>query len=396
MNAQLTEPVVYFPEWLSLNGVVPDRWHPHAKWVVGNVYERSLMLHLKQSDGSVPISAQHVKSVLGFNYLKVVGHLEDSGILVRGKSYRVPTAAKAGRCKLWKLADGIQESPFTGQPIADGPLAERVRQRRWKTQSNEHYLPVHRHLIDNLYRMEVAEVTCPHLQFINDRQWRHTIDGCGRLHTMLTNMPKVNRKQLRADGEPLWSVDIKNSQPLMAGLIGAGTSYSGEIQEWSRRMMLISGKEGEPYANAGMGIVTDSFLNDCLEGTVYEKLAEATGMGRSKAKVETLVYLFAPRKARYRDKMKAAFRKLYPSMLAVIESADGRKLACFMQTIESYMVIGRTCLALSESFPSMPIFTLHDSIVVRCGDIQKVRVALADQFWEVFGKEPRVAVEEYK
>ena len=44
------------------------------------------------------------------------------------------------------------------------------------------------------------------------------VDDYGRIHTNLTNLPKMLRQYLAVDGERLANIDISESQPLFMGL----------------------------------------------------------------------------------------------------------------------------------------------------------------------------------
>jgi hypothetical protein len=59
-----------------------------------------------------------------------------------------------------------------------------------------------------------------------------------------------------------------------------------------------------------------------------------------------------------------------------------------MQTVESYLVVWRTCGRLRREYPDAPLLTLHDCLVTDEDHVGPFGAVLQDEFVRAFGVTP--------
>ena len=98
-------------------------------------------------------------------------------------------------------------------------------------------LPVHKHLRDQLGRVEIDDFIqdlppqhAAAVSAIHDKEMFFSVDRFGRVHTNMTNLPSELRNNLSVDGKRLISMDISNSQPLFLALLLINYLCSGSLK----------------------------------------------------------------------------------------------------------------------------------------------------------------------
>ena len=194
-----------------------------------------------------------------------------------------------------------------------------------------------------------------HLQTFVDRFFRFTKDKfAGRVHTNVTNLYSPLRAVLRVDGEveTLGETDIRNSQPLFAG-IAAKTH----------------------------GSVDERYMKLCESGELYDHLANRIGVMRDMAKDEMMMVFFA--KNGHRSPVKRLFEVEFPLMAAYIKrmkEKDHTRIARLMQMAERKFVVDGVCAELNRRKSGIFITTIHDSILARKDDCDLVLSVFREQF----------------
>jgi hypothetical protein len=137
----------------------------------------------------------------------------------------------------------------------------------------------------------------------------------------------------------------------------------------------------------------ERYIEVCLAGRVYERLAELTGYPREVVKNRWCAVVYGEPWKAVRTVTGRAFASEWPGvwdMVRRVNGGDNATLARQLQTVESYLVVRRVCSRLVEVYPDAPLLTLHDSLVTDEAHVEAFQAVLVSEFNTVFGVEPRV------
>lgn len=173
-------------------------------------------------------------------------------------------------------------------------------------------------------------------------------DSWGRMHTSLTILPRVLRKEaLLIDGEKSHEIDITNSQVLF-------------LKIWIEKNhpYLIEEKEFQYFDNL------------VKTGTFYEVYSRCLGVPRKRAKVYFYEYIFGKE---YPSKNSNVFKNMFPEIHQIIseqkkQSKDYKFFSGVLQRMESDFVFGDVVRGIWKKDPSIILSTIHDSIIFRQSD----------------------------
>ena len=172
-------------------------------------------------------------------------------------------------------------------------------------------------------------------------------DEYGRMHTNFTVLKKEIRKNfITFKGIPTYEVDIKNSQPLF---------------------LVVLMKEKMTISELIRPDVS-SYIDLVKNGLIYEELVQKKIVkDRESAKMMMYKVLFG--KNGYKKRENVLFQKHFPNVFEFIknykeQAKDYKVLSHDLQLRESDFIYNKVVRHLMNSFPNMPIFTIHDSIVV--------------------------------
>ena len=280
---------------------------------------------------------------------------------------------------------------------------------------------------------------------IRKKDGRCKIDEvAGRMHTVLTNIKSDLRNLITYDGKPLVSIDITNSQPYFASLLidpkfyersGRETVKQGleavgrvrrkgkqkkikvkQIKEEIRSklthdtLMSLYGSQtiDSESINLYKLIVSDSGFQ--LEGfevaDIYNLiLAESRRRNdrysfatRPEVKIGMFEILFSKNKRR--TKAKKLFAEIFPEMSRLFEwikegpnTNDHTRLACLLQNIESVAILKIVTKEIATLYPKMPMYTIHDSIVVPALYKNEVRELMSEILEELVGLRPKLTID---
>jgi len=209
-------------------------------------------------------------------------------------------------------------------------------------------------------------------------------ENVDRLFTPITNLKREFRECLTLDGEPMVEIDIVNCIPQMLGIF---------IKHYNQFIPLY-----EDYLTDNFDINqyndTEQFENDVLNGIVYEKLAERTGLTRKEVKLAVMWLLFAKNSnpqenCDIRNAVKRAFRSLYPSAWQLICDLKKKEFAVQSKN-SSYHVNFSRLLFKFETYFMFCVFgeslilnditftTIHDAFFIKQSDEVKVRSIMAN------------------
>ena len=146
-----------------------------------------------------------------------------------------------------------------------------------------------------------------------------------------------------------------------------------------------------------------SYTTYCKKGVLYDRiLLELIKRGlvpsstiRKDIKPIMFSVLFSSN--RHHDKMKDYFKELFPSvyeLFCTIKRTGKEKLPILLQHIESVLMLEMVSKRISKEKPSLPIFTIHDSIVTIKGYEDYVELVMQEEFFNLIGIIPSLEIED--
>lgn len=228
----------------------------------------------------------------------------------------------------------------------------------------------------------------------------HNIDRSGfRFFTSITNLKKELRSFITYDNQQLVSLDFKCSQPYLSLILFNHDFYSSDLGKESvtlrkihpvlyqhlrstgdlKKLKQITSKTESLATNI---LDVQAYRNSIIEEDYYTSLsnvisAETGGslLTREEAKEQSHYILFGdPNRMNWAAGYKA-FRKRYPNVVCVfnlLKSRSYNDLAILLQRIESDLVINKITKQFVKTFPDIPIYTIHDSIITVQDYIKKL------------------------
>jgi hypothetical protein len=294
----------------------------------------------------------------------------------------------------------------TKDPLEEGEIAWAFRERRRR--SARPRLPVHDRLEGWMRRFSLdagmaadalAAIEGPERRRYAERVMsivggggeygRHaTVCAFGhRFHSIVTRMPRALRRAIRVDGEPLVEIDVASSQPLLVGLLAAAGVREREGEKAKAkakgggeagggaggRLSSITWYVFAPMCHPGCMLPPDlsEYIALCRSGAFYEHLADIlalpcrSAVERGLVKTEACRLIFGrhrPGSARWR-----AFVGRWPTVaahLAELKEGGHRNVARVLQRAEAAIMIAGACGELTARYPTLPILTVHDSVMV--------------------------------
>lgn len=251
---------------------------------------------------------------------------------------------------------------------------------------------------------------------IKNQQFTTNIDRTSyRFHSPLTSLKKELRKFVKYDGSTLVSIDIKNSQPYLSTVlfnkkyfkkneIGSKIKIYNNIDYNNSPIVHYYVSKNVPPKDVTL------FINQVKSGKFYEEFVRLLSKEnlipleindkRSYAKKVMFRTLFSPNFHKSFSKEIQVFEKLYPNVFQNFSFLKSNKryntLACLLQRIESELILEIICKKISDKFPSVPIFTIHDSVVTTLENRKKVEDIMRSTLTEFIGYKPQLSIEVWK
>ena len=207
---------------------------------------------------------------------------------------------------------------------------------------------------------------------------RHVNLGCTtglqslRFFSPITQGRSILRQFLRGDNQPLYSVDIRCSQPTFVGLLvrDLQKNMSGGLQQY---FDLLEKPELDLY----------EFIGKKLGYTTHDKQT------RNIIKSQFFHTLYGPIKDD--DKVYNILKESFPAITETmfklkngksIRKKDYGKFAINMQKAESKFILGEVLKRIWQLDPNTFVVTIHDSLLVKQTDIQVVSDIIKECFSE--------------
>lgn len=414
---------VYLPVTLA-DDILPARWPEYAKWFVHYLYLRR-HLDRRYMDGSYsPVCSKTLETIFPKRDRKnILAAITNTRVIETNGTYTVGRGGRPGRSTGYRLEAIHREAPFRQQVLHHPELAVKLARRR--AEQEKTFLPVHRHLKDMLAGLEVVgDYPTVYLPLATLANGDHHFVVCeqGRVHTSITSLDKEYRKHIRWRGQELWHIDVMNSQPLILALTLRHQGKSNRQTHAQTHTQPHPHKHPTqtpppaPYvptlSDARLNMDAQRFLADCLDGVIYERLAEHAGLTRDEVKQRFFAMAYG-RRDDMGTRVGLAFQAMFPGCFRAIThlkplpgprwDEDGRKvkdpaqgdLARRMQRLESDLVIGTACERLRKERPDACLLTIHDCLVTTEEHKDYFATVLEDAFDEKYGVRPKLHKEPF-
>jgi len=244
-------------------------------------------------------------------------------------------------------------------------------------------------------------------------------DNVGRFHSNLTNIKKELRHFITYDGETLVNVDIKNSQPLLSSILFDPSFYNTKkigrcvnLYDIPSSFEYLVNNNKYTYTHTIIMLVktlkkldnkeVKQYLQMAKSGNFYQELSKAMYPKQAfdKGRMKELTYkvFFSSNKSIQgmnnwtKKEFKWKFKGIY-EMFAAIKRKNHRALSHILQRIESEIMIQNVCKKISSEHPTLPIFTIHDSVLTTDGNQEYVAKIIKEEALKITGLKVSLGIE---
>jgi len=262
---------------------------------------------------------------------------------------------------------------------------------------------------------------------LHEKEYFMKIDKtAGRYHTIFTQLPKELKLFIKYDGNQLIGVDLTNSQPLLAtALLDKEIFVSNPIlmetiirfnpfyqeqQQPTMLVKLIEENQNKPdVLNYKRIVENGQFYEQFGEllrqnGLISGDITDAQEI-RKLAKTTTFTSFYASNFDFKRIKAIKYFHDTFPNVYNIFSAIKYPKkgtqkkdkvhkaLSVSLQALEAELFLKKICQRIDVSYPNIPIFTIHDSIVTTVGNQELVKQFIEEAIFETLQVEPILKIE---
>lgn len=364
-------PEFFFVEIPSL--YVPDYSFTCAKQMTFLNYVR--ITHFTSHDEWTEFHSDTLLELFGKHYKKdVINPLIAIGAIEVDGAYK-----KDVRCKRYRMRYEWLQSNIIPYRISYKGIAGRVYQRRCKQHQKANANQLIREAFRVMDKVELdiktvcdkidEEITDPvkkesyicWLGRFMRKDFHGTVDSNGRLHTNITNCPKLIRFCMKMEGKKLVEYDVVSCQPfLLLGIM--------KDEDEKRRWYELIKKD--IYTEIGK-IIGSSETRDELKIRFYKEVL----FGKNHVTVNSKIF----------KELRKEFPKLCQTILD-IKKGDYKAMARELQKFESDIVLGR--VSLRCRILGLDVLTVHDSLFVKPEDKDVVSEIFDEEFERYMGYKP--------
>ncbi len=418
---------LYVPVDRTWERDIDSKWLPAARYLLHTINQRRQAWQA-DSERFVCLKVEYLRRVIDWAEVPKIRQALIASKAIECRDDYLPNV----KSMRYRITPQFMASTF--ETCDDPTIVQRIN--RLKTSEERQLLPVHHWLKSNLAKLEfnsdraisiVSGMQPDHDSPLDETEYRRLLrdqvatfanqlatgdvslscDRYGRVHTPLTRLARSLRCCLSISGRPLVSVDLVNSQPLFAGLVASNYVHASKqarrkLRNW-KPPKVPYGRQARGRGNQCSTMMQESsevldatvscvdrlwgppdlceYIALCESGQFYESLNQ-NETDRSRFKRQVFIDLFFG-EDRYPSKMRVAFAQSFPTVASVIadlKSADYQRLAWLMQHEESKLFIGRICRRLMREGPTVPVVTIHDSLVTNVDHIAQVKGIMLDEF----------------
>lgn len=368
---------------------------------------------VKKDNGYVALMSIKIEEKIG-RYNRYMNWLEDVGIIERDGSWQEGVEPMGYRITSNYDQLNLKRVEFTDKLIVrkfEESSEVALRDRRKYNYLWKHFklnrLTIDRDAcVETIKKYRYSDGYLYLIDKIVDHQWNFKISGEGkRLYTNLTNLKKDFRRHLRYDGEALYEIDIKASQPYffvmmvcdhlndkigrenVSKLISVANGESGmsedDIDSFLKSFTLDLGDVYQYFKWVRMGWIYPVHNSDIKANGGYN--------WEDDADVKESFYRVLFGEWNNWSQEVQVFKKSYPTISRImqkIKGSDHRQLAIGLQLIESNAVLDIVCKRVADELPDAPIYTIHDSILTTKEYQHQLSQIMADELLKIVGIKP--------
>ena len=424
-----------------------------ASYIMNLLYYIPSSLNEKYEDGWVPICGEVLNNIKG--YKRYINFLQDEDFLDKRC---IPYSTEYKTCKKYRLGEAYRKHVLGFHWIEDNSYfikkTNELKISRMKTADdkcphltkwfNPELLSIDSNgalkYTRDIYKKD-SEINKKKnkriysIKSIENECWSYSRKGLdNRLHSIFTSLPKDLRKFIKYNDENLISLDIKNSQPfiyasILNQLINPSVNLLNNYLSNEYNTLHVSTMLDLFHSNLNYNEI-QGFVNQVLDGTFYEHFGDILynqGLISKDVNGNCLVYMPKEIKGKWirkhvkfeslrkaskdvvmqilfssenhRSDLIDVFMNHYPEIYRVTQCVKKDREKNFfpvlLQNIEADCVLDYCTRLISNSYPEMPLFTIHDSIVTTTS----YRTILEQEFNRLlgvyFGLNPRLETEHW-
>lgn len=214
----------------------------------------------------------------------------------------------------------------------------------------------------NYFLSQIQEIHLGHFTIsVNDTN--------NRLNSNFTRLPSYLMKHLTLDGQPLFELDLKNSQPFIAACLFNPRPEVEEIMakfmgKYLTKYMISLHLHLREDVKLYTSLVCSGKFYDYMEVKFREKGLRFRDRDHLKERIFRILY--SSNKQCKRQSAAKLFRELFPNVYGLFYSIklhNHSNLANMLTTIESHLVLDNVVPAIHVRFPDLHIITKHDAIL---------------------------------
>lgn len=438
---------------------------------------------LRDNDGFVPLATKILQRLVR-EYRQYLDYARDSGVILESpqfiqtvqcrhfkfhpqydgiakiyepKNFRIP---KFARTHFTNRVDLPKKFLFLAEPFESGLLSVKYEEAKdFFRRQYEHYLKNPDQIPWNYKKrrhkdpVEIYNTAMFILERLKIHDYNLKIDTTsGRLHSILTNMPKAMRHFLLFDGKHLFTIDVSNCQPYMMLKLFEPEFYleclkkiekrffaqklTNPLEKWREEgvrtgideqfnLYSVSGRRGRGIFRSSTDVNTlITLVNQVktLDVQGFQKFYEITTTGgyydffqeslthevgekfedRNQVKVESLRILFTDNSYLNQEEAKAKkwFSRYFYTIYDIthfFKQYDKAFLPVLLQAMEAEIMLNRVSRRLfrERQQPDTPFFTIHDCMMSTVGQEELVQRVVKEEFARCMGVPPHLKFENY-
>jgi len=256
------------------------------------------------------------------------------------------------------------------------------------------------------------------------QEFYNSVDGnIGRFHSNIANIKKELRQFITYNGQQLVNVDIKNSQPLFSTLLLSRGLYNksskpiniynipsvlpliNNTKNINKTITIIDHyimivESSESINDKGFQKYIDLVNSDDF----YRRMASIIAPNKpyNKAEMKTMMFMVFFSSNRFIGQPKAHFKRLFkanfPEVYEVfvkLKKKNHAALSHVLQRIESTVIVERSAKRIAEEHPTLPIFTVHDSIATTKGNEEYIAHIIKEETYDYTGVNAQIGFEHW-
>lgn len=255
------------------------------------------------------------------------------------------------------------------------------------------------------------------------QEFYYSVDSnIGRFHSNIANIKKELRDFITYKDQKLVNIDIKNSQPLFSQLLLNKEFYKKkfkkiniyEIQSVFKLLDKTNNKINKLISIIDHYIIIvendknqsykgfQEYISLVNSGDFYKGISSLIVPNDPfiKAEMKKMMFLVFFSSNRFIGHSKAKFKKLFKNyfpevyeVFRLLKKHDHSALSHILQRIESKVIVEKAARRISMEQPTLPIFTVHDSIATTVGNEGYVKVVIEDEIYKLTGLKAMLGIE---